>query len=329
MSQITGNHDNDSDLAEVRRMNVRHSTTRPVVGASPKLHYKSADRPPSLHRLPEGKDRRVEGGLRTKGIHEHQSSNPVITVITVVFNGASTIEDTIKSVMSQTYDNVEYIIIDGGSDDGTLEIIQKYESVISYWVSERDNGIYDAMNKGISLATGEYLGMLNSDDYFAMPNVLQDIAEAFNAHNADCVFSCLNIVDRNNSCRVLRCYRVANLHPRFFRIGIMPPHPTLYCKKSVYEKVGYYRTDYRAASDFEIMIRMFATEKISWHFLDEVTINMRAGGVSNSGVGGQIQQNFEIVRACKENGFYTNIFLVALKLPFKLFQHVAAKMMRS
>jgi len=247
----------------------------------------------------------------------------------VVFNGAATLEYTIRSVLEQSYDNVEYLVIDGGSTDGTLDILRKYDDRIDYWLSREDAGIYDAMNNGINLSGGNYVGLLNADDYFADTRVLENIVRAFQQQETDIVFSCLHIVDPDDTTKVLRRYRPVLFRPALMRIGVAPPHPTLYCKRSVYEKVGPYKTDYRVSADFEMMVRMFVIKRISWHFLDQTTVNMRAGGISNSGLAGQVHQNMEIVRACRENGVYTNIFLISLKLPLRLFQMASACLQRA
>lgn len=266
---------------------------------------------------------RSEGGLRTKGIEKNSTQDsPLITVITVVFNGAVTIEHTIRSVIEQTYDNVEHIIIDGGSTDVTLDILNKYDGDIDYWVSEKDAGIYDAMNKGIALARGDYIGMLNSDDFFANPTALEKIATRIKAGNVDAVFSNLDIVDPAKLDQVLRKYRVSSLSSFMLRIGVMPPHPTFYCKKSCYEKAGPYRTDYRIAADFEMLARMLLKHNITWTFFDETTVKMRSGGLSNSGIKSNWVVNREIIRACTENGLYTNMFLLALKLPIRLLERI-------
>jgi glycosyltransferase involved in cell wall biosynthesis len=264
---------------------------------------------------------KIEGGLRAQGIYKHSMrEKPLLTVITVVFNGAETLMDTIESVIKQTYDNIEYIVIDGGSVDTTVDILKQYNHAIDYWISEKDNGIYDAMNKGISLSSGDYIGMLNSDDMFSDENVLQDIANRFCKMKVDAVFSSLNIVDKNNLLRIIRKYRVAKLNSALLRIGVMPPHPTFYCKKSCYEKGGVYKTDYKIAADFEMVTRLLIQQKISWSFIDKVTITMRSGGLSNSGFKTHITLNWEIVRACKENGLYTNLAILLLKIPIRLFE---------
>lgn len=261
------------------------------------------------------------GGARVRGNSKRSSPDkPLLTVITVVFNGAATLEYTIRSVMAQSYDNVEYIVIDGGSTDGSLDIIRQYDENIDYWISEHDTGIYDAMNKGIALATGDYIGMLNSDDYFADCMVLEKIATRFKSCNVDAVFSCLDIVDPANLARVLRKYRISRFSRFMLRIGVMPPHPTFYCKKSCYEKAGVYRTDYRIAADFEMLARLLLKYHITWQLIDETTVKMRSGGLSNRGIKSSLVVNREIIRACTENGLYTNIFILALKLPLRLLE---------
>lgn len=270
-----------------------------------------------------GSLKRQEGGRRIHGkVRRLLPHSPLLSVVTVVFNGAATIEHTICSVLEQTYENFEHIIIDGGSSDGTLDILRKYDGDIDYWVSEKDAGIYDAMNKGIFLAQGDYVGMLNSDDYFADPKVLVKIAEQFKSSNTDAVFSCLDIVDPASLNRVFRKYRIPNFNKFMLRIGVMPPHPTFYCKKSCYEKAGKYRTDYRIAADFEMLVRLLVKHHITWAFFDETTVKMRSGGLSSRGIKSSWIVNHEIIRACLENGLYTNIFFLMLKLPIRLLERI-------
>lgn len=301
-----------------RCLDWQYSTTRLVIDVPP---AKFQDISNGARQSGQG-EARSEGGLRTKGIYKRTLlGKPLITVITVVFNGAATIEDTIQSVLKQTYDNVEYIVIDGGSTDGTQEVIKKYEQGIDYWLSEKDNGIYDAINKGILLSSGEYIGILNSDDMLAGVDILQTVADRFAEAKTDAVFAGLNIVDKDNLNKILRKYRVGKFNSTLLRIGIMPAHPTFYCKRSCYED-GLYRTDFKIAADFEMMVRLLIKQKISWSFIDKVTVTMRSGGLSNSGFASKIKLNLEIVRACKENGLYTNALLLACKLPIRLFELV-------
>jgi len=270
---------------------------------------------------PLSQSRKEEGGLRCRGIYKQSlPGKPLITVVTVVFNGAETLRDTIESVMMQGYDNVEHIIVDGGSSDATVDILRQYDHVIDYWLSEKDNGIYDAMNKGITLCSGEYVGMLNSDDMFSDENVLQDIADRFCQTKVDALFSCLDIVDKNNLKKTLRKYRVTKLNSALLRIGVMPAHPTFYCKRTCYVEGGMYKTDYKIAADFEMLVRLLIRQKISWSFIDKVTVTMRSGGLSNSGFMTSVKLNWEIIRACKENGLHTHWIFLAMKLPIRLIE---------
>lgn len=272
--------------------------------------------------LQEAKEK-IEGGLRIRGVRKSSRQGmPLISLVTVVFNGAATLEHTIRSVLEQAYDNVEYIIIDGGSTDSTLDILGKYDEKIDYWVSETDAGIYDAMNKGIALARGEYIGMLNADDFFANKLALEKIVARLMEKNVDAVFSCLDIVDPANLNRVLRKYRIASYSTLMLQIGVMPPHPTFYCKKSCYVKAGMYRTDYRIAADFEMLARLLLKHHITWDFIDETTVKMRSGGLSSSGIKSNWVVNREIIRACSENGLYTNMFMLTLKLPIRLLERI-------
>lgn len=267
----------------------------------------------------------IEGGLRIRDRRKQsQAGKPLVSVITVVFNGVATLECAIRSVLQQTYDNVEHIIIDGGSDDGTLDILRKYDDRIDYWVSEKDAGIYDAMNKGIALAKGDYIGMLNADDYFAGPSALERIVRRLEESDADAVFSCLDIVDPDNLDRVLRKYRIPNFSPFMLRIGVMPPHPTFYCRRSCYEEAGPYRTDYRIAADFEMLVRLLIKHHVSWSFIDETIVKMRSGGLSSKGIKSNWIVNREIIRACNENGLYTNMLILVLKLPVRLWERINA-----
>ena len=262
-----------------------------------------------------------EGGRR---IHEpqqtHPTDQPLVTIITVVFNGVSTLEDTIRSVLQQTYPHIEYIIIDGGSNDGTLDILRQYDAQVGYWLSESDAGLYDAMNKGIALAAGDYIGTLNADDFFASAHAVEKIVERLVADNLDAVFSQLDVVKANNPLQILRKYRVARYDSFMLRIGVMPPHPTFYLRKSCYGKLGAkpYRTDYRIAADFELLVRLLLTQKITWGYLAETTIKMRSGGASSD----SLLLNREIIRACGQNGLYTNMLLLLLKIPLRLLERV-------
>ncbi len=277
-----------------------------------------AERPHNLNNF-DDLHRKHEGGLRT---HALPKPKPLISVITVVFNGAKTLEQSIVSVLEQSYDNFEYLVIDGGSTDATLDILRRFDDHIDYWLSETDHGIYDAMNKGIALARGEYIGFLNSDDFFSDSSVLELIATRLMASKVDAVFAYLDIIDPVNPKHVLRKYRISSFNTFMLRIGVMPPHPTFYCRRTCYEKAGLYRTDYRIAADFEMLVRLLYQHHVSLKLISQVTIKMRSGGVSTSGLRSNWVVNREILRACKENGLYTNIFLLALKLPIRLLERL-------
>jgi len=213
--------------------------------------------------------------------------------------------------------------VDGGSTDGTLSIIQEYAGRLRF-VSEPDRGIYDAMNKGVAMASGDYIGLLNADDYFADQAVIARVVEAIKDNNSDVVFSQLDVVDKNDPARILRKYCVSSYSRNTLRLGMMPAHPTFYLRRSCYHQLGVspYRTDYQIAADFELMVRLLMSYDISYTYLPIVTIKMRAGGVSNKSLSARVQLNREIIRACKDNGLYTNWCLLLLKIPVRLLELV-------
>lgn len=242
-----------------------------------------------------------------------------ISIITVCFNSAETIEDTILSVLAQSYPDIEYIVVDGASKDNTLEIISRYAERISTVVSERDKGIYDAMNKGMTLASGDYVGILNSDDVFADTGVINRLVAHLQANpQLDATFADLVFVERDNLEKITRRYTSSWFSPWMVRFGLMLPHPTFYAKRGLFQAHGDYKLSYRVAADFELMTRFLrAGITISRH--DSIMVKMRQGGISTTGFWWRVHQNMEIVRACRENGVYTNIAMVAMKLPFKLY----------
>lgn len=244
-----------------------------------------------------------------------------ITIVTVCFNSVKTIRDTIESVLAQNYPNIEYIVIDGGSNDGTLNIIHEYDERIGICISEPDEGIYDAMNKGIRSSSGDYIGILNSDDIFSHAHVISDIARLLSDRNVDGVYGDLILVNRNNTSEVVRSYSSKYFKKWKIRFGLMLPHPTFYVKRSLFDKLGYYKLNYRVSADFELITR-FLTKGITLVRNPDVMVKMRQGGISSNGFWWRVHQNFEIIRACKENGIYTNIFLIAFKLPVKLLSYI-------
>lgn len=244
-----------------------------------------------------------------------------ISIVTVCYNSAKTIRDTIESVLSQTYADVEYIIVDGASTDGTIEIVDSYRNQVSKFISEPDHGIYDAMNKGIAAATGDVVGLLNSDDVYEHKDVLTDVVSGFSERSsADIIFGDVVFASPDNMNRVVRYYRSSHFRPWKLRFGWMPPHPATFVRREVYEKYGLYSLNYRIASDYEIFVRWMLLNKLRYHYLDAVLVRMRTNGVSTSGWKSSVLITKEIVRACRDNGVYTNLPLILTKVPFKLME---------
>ncbi len=224
-----------------------------------------------------------------------------ISIISVVLNNKDFIEDCIKSVLCQTYNNIEYIIIDGGSTDGTVDIIRKYEKKISRWVSEPDRGIYDAMNKGIRMATGDVVGLLNADDIYYNTDVLKDIAACMSDIKIDACYSDLVYVDPKNVNRIIRYWKSCSFILGNFRQAWVPPHPTFFVRKRVYDQYGVFDLRYRLAADFELMARFLENHGIQAVYVPKIFVKMRVGGATNKSIVNIIKQNCEILQACKKN----------------------------
>ena len=262
--------------------------------------------------------------MRGHGNLKHSLPNkPLLTVITVVFNGAATLGHTIRSVIEQTYDNIEHIIIDGGSTDATLDILRKYDDNIDYWVSEKDAGIYDAMNKGIALAKGDYIGMLNADDFYASPGVLTTVAAAFEKSGADCCYGDLCYVSQVDPTRTFRYWRSADFVPGSFKKSWSPPHPTFFVRRAVYQRLGGFDLSFKIAADVELMARYLEVARISSHYIPEVLVKMRLGGTTNRSLSNIFRQNAEIRRALSKNGLRSSLVSFVLnKLVSRAIQFV-------
>ena len=247
----------------------------------------------------------------------------MISIITATYNSAETINDTIKSVLCQTNKDFEYIIVDGGSTDETIDIVKSYESEFSgrlKWVSEKDKGIYDAMNKGIKMASGDIIGILNSDDYYTSDDILQTIADAFKCQDVDAIYGDIHFIKDGDPDKCVRYYSSRMFSPFWLRFGFMPAHPSFYCKREVFEKSGLYRLDYKIGSDYEMMVRLFRKYKISSRYVPKDFVTMRTGGASNSNLNSRLTLIKEDVRACRDNGIYTNELFVCLKFLYKIFE---------
>ena len=243
-----------------------------------------------------------------------------ISIITVTFNSEATIESTLLSVLEQSYPNVEYILVDGRSSDGTLNIIEKYRSRLSRVISEKDQGLYDAMNKGLSLATGDVVGILHSDDFYIHKNVLQNYADTFNETGADAVYSDLYYVDRADPGKIIRKWKSGEHSNSSFKNGWMPPHPTFFVKRELYKKYGYFNLDFSSSADYELMLRFIEKHRIKLAYLPEFTVKMRMGGASNASVKNRIKANKEDRQAWKINGLKPRFYTLYLKPLRKLLQ---------
>jgi len=246
-----------------------------------------------------------------------------VSIITAAYNSAATIEDTVKSVLAQTYADIEYIVVDGGSTDGTQDIVRRYESTFGKkmkWMSEKDQGIYDAMNKGIQMAGGDVVGILNSDDYFTSNDVIERMVMAFDDTSLDALYGDIHFIHDGQPDKCVRYYSSRHFHPRWLRFGFMPAHPSFYCRREVYEKAGLYKTDYAIGSDYEMMVRLFLVHHIRARYIPMDFVTMRTGGASTRNVKSRFQLIKDDVRGCRENGIYTNPLMICVKFLYKIFE---------
>ena len=245
-----------------------------------------------------------------------------ISVITVTFNSASTVEDAMRSVLRQTWDNLEYIVVDGGSTDGTTDIIQRYEQLFGgrmKWISEPDDGIYDAMNKGFRMATGDVVGLINSDDLFSCDNAIEMVMRKFEENSdADGVYADLMYVGSKNTDKVIRNWITGKQRP--MAKGWLPAHPTFYVRKHIYEQYGYFNLRYKLAADFELMLRFIEKYHIRLVYLPEKLVRMRYGGATSSSLKNIIRQDKECFFAFKENQIPVSCLYPVLRLLSKIKQ---------
>ena len=238
-----------------------------------------------------------------------------ISIITVSYNSASTIKDTFDSIRIQNYKNIEYIVIDGGSNDNTLNIINSNKDIISNWISEKDNGIFDAFNKGVALASGDIVGILNSDDFYANKNVIDNVANAFSNQKVDSVYGNLLYVDPLNTNKIIRKWIDKSPYDRNrFNYGWMPAHPTFFVKKNKYNLHGVFNPSFRYAADYELMLRFLFKHKISSYHIPEILVKMRTGGNSNSSIKNRLKGSKEDLKAWQVNNLKQNYFIVVMKI---------------
>lgn len=252
-----------------------------------------------------------------------------VSVITATYNSGITLRDTLDSVLAQTYPNIEHIIVDGGSTDNTIAIVKelepRYNGRLRY-ISEPDKGIYDAMNKGIRMATGEVVGILNSDDFYTAPDTVETLINALRENQVDAVFGDIHYVDGKDLTKPVRYYSSAGFRRWKMLMGFMPAHPSFYCRKEVYKRFGLFSTEYKVAADFENLLRLIYVGKISFKYVSKDCVTMRTGGASTSGLNSHRRILADHVRAYRENHVRSNALLDSLRYLYKLVEIVTYKL---
>ena len=244
-----------------------------------------------------------------------------VSIITATYNSGNTLTDTVLSVLSQSYSNVEYIIVDGGSQDNTIEIIKMFECRFNgnlKCISETDRGLYDAMNKGIQLATGDIIGVLNSDDFYTSQTVLSRVVAEFENKSLDAVYGDVHFVKADNLNKFVRYYSSRIFKPVLMKYGFMPAHPSFYCRKYCFFKYGLYKIDYKICADFDLLLRYIYVNKISIKYIPLDMVTMRLGGVSTNGIGSHIRIMKEHLRSFRENGVKSNVFMLSIRYLYKI-----------
>lgn len=246
-----------------------------------------------------------------------------ISLITVAYNSALTIKTTLDSVMAQCYRELEYIVVDGGSTDSTVRLVEQYSELPIKLTTEPDRGIYDAMNKGVRQATGEIVGILNSDDFFTHANVLREVEAMFSADpSLEVVLGDVDFVSDEELGTVVRTYRAGSFKPWMFRLGLMPPHPAVFVRKAAYDRVGLYKLGYKIAADYDFLVRLLLLDKAKYAVAKKQWVRMRTGGVSTAGLRSNIVSTHEMSRSLKENGVFSLYAMILLRLPIKYFRQV-------
>jgi glycosyltransferase involved in cell wall biosynthesis len=244
-----------------------------------------------------------------------------ISIITATYNSSLTVRDTLKSIAGQSYNDIEHLIIDARSADNTLEIVKEFPHV-QKTVSEKDQGIYDAMNKGIKIATGEVIGILNSDDIYVHPEVISTVAKVFEDEKIQSVYADLQYVQHDDMDKVIRTWRTGSFNKKKFYYGWMPPHPTFFVRKKVYEQIGLFDLSLRSAADYEFMLRALLKYEIPVHYIPEILVKMRVGGLSNATFKNRIKANREDRKAWKLNGLQPYFFTLYAKPIRKIHQFI-------
>lgn len=246
-----------------------------------------------------------------------------ISVITATYNSGRTISDTLESVLRQTYSDVELIVVDGASRDDTMDVVRRYEPRFGgrmHWTSEPDRGIYDAMNKGIARATGDVIGILNSDDFYTSDTVLERVAEAMAGGDVDAVYGDIHYVRDGDLRRCVRYYSSRPFRRWMMRLGFMPAHPSFYCRREIYDRCGTFDTTYRVAADFENLLRLIYVNRIRTRYLPVDFVTMRTGGASTSGLSSHRQIMRDHLRALRSNGVWSCTPLLGLRYIYKIWE---------
>ena len=245
-----------------------------------------------------------------------------VSVITVCYNSAATIQKAIDSVAAQDWPDIEYIVIDGASIDATVSIVRRNMSRITHFVSEPDTGVYEAMNKGLKLATGGIVAFLNADDLYSSPNIIKSVVQHMHEHGLDALYGDVEFFHPANPDKVVRTYNSGRFKPSRIGWGWMPAHPALFIRRDIYERFGYFREDFRIAGDFEFIARIFKDGALKSEHVNQVFVRMQTGGLSTSGLQATLRLNKEILRACSLNSIPTNWFMLLSKYFFKLLELV-------
>ena len=248
-----------------------------------------------------------------------------VSIITVCYNSEVTIRDTIESVLEQSYLDIEYILLDGKSKDSTLRIINEYKDRISVIKSEKDNGMYDAINRGIQISAGDLIGILNSDDVYKNANVISDVVSLIQKENTDACYGDLIYVKRDDLSKLVRYWKSGKYKEGYFKYGWMPPHPSFFVKKECYERFGLFNLDVVSAADYELMLRFIHVNRIKLSYLERVLVKMRDGGISNASFANRLRGNAEDKKAWDINGLRLPWYTLKLKPLRKIGQYLPKK----
>ena len=248
-----------------------------------------------------------------------------ISIITATFNREATIVRAITSIKKQTYENIQNIVIDGASEDKTISLVKPLLDHNDILISEHDSGIYDALNKGLSRASGDIIGFLHSDDLYSNNNVISKVIECFSNSDVDVVYGDITFFSGNNVKKIKRRYRSDNLSKKNLTWGKMPAHPAIFIKRHIYKEVGYFKTSFNIAADYEFLCRLMHYPKLKSMYLPQDLVHMQLGGISTGGIRNTIVLNKEVLRAIRSNGMYTNLFMLLSKYPSKILQFIKIK----